>query len=73
MHEYKHVMMMMMMMMMMRRRRRMTMIMMMIRRGYRGTAGAILLPGLHQKVVCTGDSMHTEADSFWGRREPQSF
>jgi hypothetical protein len=36
-----------------------------------GTAGAILVPGL--KVVCTGESVHTEADSFWDRREPQSF
>jgi hypothetical protein len=25
------------------------------------------------KVVCTGGSVHTEADSFWDRQEPQSF
>jgi hypothetical protein len=31
---------------------------------------ATLVPGLHQKVVCTGESVHTEADSFWDRWEP---
>ena len=26
-----------------------------------------------KKGVCTGESVHTEADSFWERQEPQSF
>lgn len=33
----------------------------------------ILVLGLHRKIVCTGESVHTEADSFWNRWEPQSF
>jgi hypothetical protein len=38
-----------------------------------GTEWVILVTGLRQKVICTGESVHTEADSFWDRQEPQSF
>jgi hypothetical protein len=38
-----------------------------------GTAGAILVPGLRQKVVCTGESVHTEANSFCDRPKQHSF
>ena len=30
-------------------------------------------PETPRKVVCTGESVHTEVNSFWDRPEPQSF
>jgi hypothetical protein len=38
-----------------------------------GTARAILVEGLHRKVVCTGESVHTEANSFCERPKQHTF